>query len=278
MKGKQSSPNVITKDTNRHIEQIARLARRPERDRTGLYFAEGVRALARAVEQGHEVRSVVYVPSMLNHAFARRLVERLPDEGVETHAVAIEVFQRLSRLEEPQWVGVVIRQRWTPLDAVVPERGLCWVALESIRSPGNLGTILRTCEAVGTAGLIALGTGADPFDPSAVRASMGSIFSTTLVRASPGDLSQWATKVGAQLVATSPRADVDFRRFRYQSPLVIVMGGERSGLSAPLLGRCDAAVRIPMVGKTESLNVAIATGVLLYEVLGQRLAAQDAGE
>src|SRR4029453_16108161 len=118
----------------------------------------------------------------------------------------MEVFQRLSRLEEPQWVGVVIRQRWTPLDAVVPERGLCWVALESIRSPGNLGTILRTCEAVGAAGLIALGMGVDPFDPSPVRASMGSIFTTMLVRANASELTLWATRAGAQLVATSPKA------------------------------------------------------------------------
>ncbi|HKG26639.1 MAG TPA: RNA methyltransferase [Thermomicrobiales bacterium] len=277
MKGKKSNPIVNTKDTNRSLELIARLAGRVERERIGLYFAEGVRALARAVEQKHDIRSVMYVPSLLNHAFARRLVERLQGAGVETHAVAIDVFQRISRLEEPQWVGVVVRQRWTPLGAAVPDRGLCWVGLESIRSPGNLGTILRTCEAVGAAGLIALGTGVDPFDPSAVRASMGSIFTTTPVRANASELTLWATSVGAQLVAMSPKADVDFRRFRYRSPLVVLAGGERPGLSVPLFGRCDAAVSIPMVDKTDSLNMAIATGVLLYEVLGQRLAEGKAG-
>jgi TrmH family RNA methyltransferase len=270
MKGKAPGSAVITKNTNRHVELVERLAHRSERDRSGLYFAEGVRALACSVERGHSIQAITYVPQLLNHPLARRLVVRLCGDGVKTHAVSIDVFRRLSRMEEPQWVGVTLRQQWADLDAVVPANGLCWVALEAIRTPGNLGTILRTCDAVGAAGVIALGKGADPYDPSAVRASMGSIFCTTLIRATASDLSAWAGRVGAQLIATSPTAKLDYRQVEYRSPVVLVMGAERSGLSAPLLSRCGSVVRIPMVGTADSLNVAVATGVMLYEVLNQR--------
>jgi TrmH family RNA methyltransferase len=271
MKGKRTPQTVITKRTNRYVELIAGLARREERNRRGLYFAEGVRALGWAVERQLEIHSVVYVPQLLNHALARRQVQRLAADGVETRAVSVELFQRFSRWEEPQWVGVVLRQRWTALWEVAPNQGLCWVALESIRSPGNLGTILRTCDAVGAAGLIALGAGVDPYDPTAVRASMGSILKLTIVRSSPAELSSWAREVDVQLVATSPGADLHYRQVEYRSPAVLLMGAERSGLPVSLQNRCDTVVRIPMVGKTDSLNVAIATGVMLYEVLGQRI-------
>lgn len=261
---------VIAKGTNRQVELIARLGRREERERSGLYFAEGVRALAWAVEGRHEIHSVVFAPQVLTHAFARRLVERLARDGVETHAVPVDVFQRISRWEEPQWVGVVLRQRWASLGSIGPIQGLCWVALESIRSAGNLGTILRTCDAVGAAGIIALGRGVDPYAPAAVRASMGSIFNTTIVQATPGELWSWSRQMRAQVVATSPAAELDYRQVEYRAPTVLLMGAERSGLAASLASRCETVVRIPMVGKADSLNVAIATGVLLYEVLRQR--------
>jgi tRNA G18 (ribose-2'-O)-methylase SpoU len=104
-----------------------------------LYFAEGVRALRWAVERRHEIHSIVYVPQLLNHAFAQRLIQRLAADGIETHAVSVDLFQRFSRWEEPQWVAVVLRQRWNLLCEVAPNQGLYWVALESVRSRGISG-------------------------------------------------------------------------------------------------------------------------------------------
>jgi TrmH family RNA methyltransferase len=150
--------------------------------------------------------------------------------------------------------------------------GLCWVALEAIHSPGNLGTILRTCDAVGAAGVILLGEAADPYDPATVRASMGSLFAQRLVRATPAELLAWKQRHGCRLIGTSPAGTVDYRELIYRPPMVLFMGSERHGLPAVHQTLCDEMVRIPMVGAADSLNLAVATSVMLYEVFGRRQA------
>jgi len=139
------------------------------------------------------------------------------------------------------------------------------VALDGVQYPGNLGTVLRTAEAVGAEGIVLLDRTADPYDPLAVRASLGALFALPLARADFADLVDWARQHGARLVGTSPRAAIDYRAARYARPLVLVLGGERSGLAPARLDACDEVVRIPMSGRGDSLNLAVAAGLLLYE-------------
>ena len=184
------------------------------------------------------------------------------------------MFLRLSRAEEPQWIGAVVRQRWDTLP-VAPSSpaatgGLCWVALDQVHSPGNLGTILRTGDAVGASGLILIGDSVDPYDPACVRATMGAIFAQRLVRATPQEFASWKQGNDFRLVGTSPHAAHDYRAVSYPAQTVLFMGGEKKGLSDEQQRLCDDLVRIPMVGRSDSLNLAVATGVLLYEVFNQR--------
>jgi TrmH family RNA methyltransferase len=163
-----------------------------------------------------------------------------------------------------------VRQRWTPLERIVPADDSCWIMLDTVRSPGNLGTILRTSEAVGGAGLILLGDAVDPYDPAAVRASMGSLLSQRFVRTTVADVLRWKDRQQCVLVGTAPSAATDYQAVDYRAPAVLLLGGERKGLSSELQALCDVVVRIPMLGHTDSLNLSVAASLLLYEVFTQR--------
>ena len=251
------------------FQSVHALASRSERDRTGQFFVEGLRFVAQAAAH-HAIEAVLVVPKTLDHPFGLRLRRQLQSQGVPIWEVTPELFLRLSRAEEPQWIGAVARQRWERLDRTPPSPGLCWVALDNVRSPGNLGTILRTGEAVGASGFLLIGESVDPYDPACVRATMGAIFGQRFVRTTPRELSTWKHTSGCQLVGTSPHAKRDYREVAYPPSTILFMGGERKGLSPEMQGLCNVNVRIPMVGVGDSLNLAVATAVMLYEVFGQR--------
>lgn len=270
---------VVRSRSHPQVQQVRDLQTRAERDRTGLFFVEGIRAVARAIEHSAPIERVVVAPDLLTNSFGQGLVAELGRKGVSRLEVTPEIFQFLSLSEEPQGVGVVARQQWEPLERLPPGQGLCWVALAGVRSAGNLGTIFRTCDAVGAAGVILLDGAIDPYDPAATRASMGSLFTVQLARASLSDLVRWKRWHGCRLIGTSPTGSLDYHAARYPAPVVLFMGPERHGLSRAQQEACDHLVRIPMVGAADSLNLAVATAVLLYEVFNQRRAdpaTQDA--
>ncbi len=188
-----------------------------------------------------------------------------------------EVFQSLAVKDLAQGIGAVVRQRWEPLERVRPADGCSWVALDAVQYPGNLGTILRTSDAVGGAGVILLGHTADPYDPAAVRASTGAIFSQRLVRTSFEQFVAWRHRHNAVIVGTSPAAALDYRAVAYRPPLVLCMGSEGCGLSRDMQALCDVTVKIPMVGRSDSLNLAVATSIMLYEVFQQHRSAVQLG-
>ena len=264
-------PRVKTWDDAR-LQSVRTLGKRAERDRTGTFFAEGLRFVGQAVAQNAYIEAVLVVPKTLEHPFGLRLRRQLEQKRVPVWEVTPDLFLRLSRAEEPQWIGAVVRQRWDTLADVQPSPspGLCWVALDQVHSPGNLGTILRTGDAVGASGLILLGNSVDPYDPACVRATMGAIFAQRLVRATAQEFAAWKRRSGCRLVGTSPHAAHDYRAVSYPAQTVVFMGGEKKGLSEERQRLCDDLVRIPMVGRGDSLNLAVATGVLLYEVFNQR--------
>jgi TrmH family RNA methyltransferase len=217
-----------------------------------------------------KIETVVASPDLLTHPYGRKLLHTLDAQGAPVLEVTPNVFRALSIAEEPQGIGAVLRQRWERMDRVRPDIGLCWLALDTVRSPGNLGTLLRTMDAVGGAGLILLGDTIDPYAPDVIRATMGALFTQRFVRTNETEFARWRARHGVTLIGTSPRAADDYTALRYPERLVLWMGGERQGLSGEQMARCDRVVRIPMVGQSDSLNLAIATSVLLYQVFNQR--------
>ncbi len=260
----------ISSKSNERIKQIRALRHRKDRDRSGLFFIEGIRIVAEAADLGAGIETLVIAPDLLESRFAQELVARLRGHGVPVLDVTDDVFRSISLKEGPQGIGAVVRQQRFRLGDVRAGKGLCWVALEEVADPGNLGTILRTADAVGASGVILVGSTTDPYDPEAVRASMGAIFPQRVVEASLEELATWKREQGCFLVGTSDAAGADYRDIAYPRPVVLFMGSERQGLSDAAVALTDMMVQIPMVGHSDSLNLAVATGVMLYEIFNQR--------
>jgi RNA methyltransferase, TrmH family len=260
---------VITSVSNAQVKQVRALRERRERNRTGLFYAEGLRVVLEALNRGAPVEKVIVAPDLLTSQAGHNAVRLAQSRGVCTLEVSAAVFKTLSQREHPVGLACVAHQRWGQL-ASLPAGTGCWVAIEGAQDPGNLGSILRTADAAGAAGIMLLGEGTDPYHPSAVRASMGAVFACRLVSATPAELFRWAARTGCTLIGASGDGAIDYRAVAYRPPLVLLMGTERAGLSEQVLAACHQVVRIPMVGTSDSLNVAVATGLLLYEAFRHR--------
>src|SRR5579872_1390895 len=175
---------MITSRHNPRIAAIRRLHSRKEREATGLFVAEGLRLVGEAARSGAKIETCLVAPELLVSEFGRDTVVELEKRGVPILEVSAEAFASVSNREGPQGIAVVVHQRWTPLEAVDVGEGSCWVVLDSVQDPGNLGTVVRTGDAAGARGVILLDDAADPFDRTSVRASTGAIFWQALVRTS----------------------------------------------------------------------------------------------
>ncbi len=261
---------IISSIANSRIKYIRSLTHRQEREKSQLFFVEGIRIVAEAIQLHAEIHTLVYAPNLLKSQFGMELVHQQEQQGVACLEVSADVFKSLSVKDGPQGLGAVVHQQWDQLAHLQGDEGLCWIALNAAQDPGNIGTILRTSDAVGCTGLLLLGQCADPYDPGALRASMGAIFSQRLVKASFADFAQWKQERGITVVGTSDKGSVNYRTATYAGPLVLLMGSEREGLSPEQQAVCDTMVHIPMVGRSDSLNLAIATGIVLYEIFYQK--------
>ena len=260
---------MISSTNNEAIKLARSLQHRKSRDATGLLYVEGLRPFVESLDLANDLEIVLVTPSLLNEEM-KRIVHRCQSYGVRTLEVAEPVLRALSSRDKPEGLAAVVRQRWGSLDALQPSRGdSCWIALQSIREPRNIGAILRVSDAVGADGIILLDDSADPYSPLAVRASTGAVFSQGLIRSSFAALKNWLKVHNCPCIGTSPEADTEYTDLTYPRPMVLLMGSERAGLSAEQKSICDALVRIPMAGRVKSLNVAVATGILLYEALNQ---------
>jgi TrmH family RNA methyltransferase len=266
---------TITSSANEHIKALRKLHDRKARQESGLFLIEGLRIVAEAVEAGAPLDTLVVSFELLKSDFGQKLIAEIATRGVPLLEVSADVFKRFSVKEGPQGIAAVVRQQWTSLESIRVQAGTAessgtWVALDSVADPGNLGTIMRTHDAIGGKGVILLDQSTDPYDPSAVRGSMGALFTQALVRASLAEFADWKQQYGTAVVGTSDKAQVDYHAFRYPAALVLLMGSERQGLQPAHLALCDEVVSIPMTGKSDSLNLAVATAVVLYEIYNQR--------
>lgn len=259
---------TLTNPRNPHLRQARQLQQRKVRDETGLFVAEGIRHVGEAAAAGAVIEYLCYAPEMLKSPFGRQLVEAQAASGVRCYALADDVFKSLAAKDNPQGLLAVIRRPSVTLSDLSPGTHPWLVALVNPQDPGNIGTVVRTIDAVGASGLIVLDGGADPTHPNAVRASLGALFWMPVVSAGFDEFAAWAGTNGYRLVGTSEAAHQDYREGPYPRPTILVMGSEREGLTPAQEAACSAMVRVPMSGRVTSLNLAVATGILLYAMRG----------
>ncbi|HVR83189.1 MAG TPA: RNA methyltransferase [Planctomycetota bacterium] len=252
------------------LARIRKLRFRPVRERTGLHYVEGFRNFIQALDAHVPIEAILYSEILAQNPAVQKNVRLQRRAGVPVVRVTPEVFRGASGSLRASGVGAIVRQHWTPLADADPRQGTCWIAVRSLRSPGNVGTILRTAEAAGVGGVVLLGNQVDPFDPAVVRASMGGLFRLRLVRSSLQEFVLWKTQWDCRVWGTSPTAGGLYTEASVEGPLVVLFGDERRGLSPEELGVCTETSRIPIVGRADSLNVGVAAGVILYEVLRRR--------
>jgi TrmH family RNA methyltransferase len=247
--------------------RIRNLRSRDVRIRCGLHFIEGFRNFIQVLDAGIPIDTIVYSEILAQNPAVQKNVRLQKRAGVPVVRVTPEQFRALSGTTRASGIGAIVRQHWTTLADADPRQGTCWIAFSSLRSPGNAGTILRTAEATGVGGVLLIGDHVDPFDPAVVRASMGGVFRLKLVRCTLQDLAPWKERWGCRFWGTSPSADGIYTEAPVESPLVVFFGDERRGLAPEELALCTQTSRIPIVGRADSLNVGVAAGVILYEVV-----------
>ena len=255
---------AITSLSNPTVKAARALHMKKAREETGQFLAEGLKIVTEAVEQGRAPRTLLFAAEAASHALLRRAVAATEAAKGEVIEVSHEILEKISRRENPQTVLAVFDQTITPLAALEPAASRCWVALEAVRDPGNLGTIVRTADAAGCGAVILVGDCCDPFSVEAVRATMGSIFAVPIVRVSAAEFLAWRGRWPGAVVGTLLTAATDFRAAAYAPPSLILMGNEQAGLTPQLAAACDVTVKIPMRGRADSLNLAVATGIMIY--------------
>lgn len=264
-------PELISSPSNPLLKRIRKLRQRKHRVEQRALFAEGIAPVWQAVESGAGVEVVVTAPDLLTSEGARDLVASLPGRGVTVASLTPGAFASIAERDNPSGLGAIVRTpAWTLDDLDVSADALV-VALDEVGNPGNLGTVVRTADAAGAAAVAITGAAADPWHPGAVKASMGTVFSTPVVMAGLDDLISWARAQDLGVVATSARGDVDQWAATYPERCLLLFGSEATGLSAEALEAADEVVTIPQKGAASSLNLAVAAGIVIYEAAKARL-------
>ncbi len=266
-RGAAPTSRVITSLTNDRVKLIRSLDMRKARRETGLFVAEGASVLMTARENGWRPRILVHGAEARDSRAHRDLIDWALREGSEGLEVSRAVLEKLAAKENPQNLMGVFEQRWAALPEISTlDKSALWVALDEIRDPGNLGTIMRTVDAVGAAGVILVGNCCDAYQREAVRATMGSLFAVPLVKVERPAFVEWARAWPGDRIGTHLDAAADFRDGNYNDPTLLVMGREGPGMSDEVAAVCNRLVKIPMAGRLDSLNLAVATALMLYEV------------
>lgn len=268
----RDAASVITSMRNPLVKRVRGLSRREAREAEGVIVVEGLRAIIEAVRVGVRVETMLYAPERLRSAVAQAALDDAREQGAQLIDASPEVLDALSEREASQGI-IAILQRPHATIAAIPDTGTPLViALFEPQDPGNVGTIARTADGAGAAALVTFGArGVDPFDPKAIRSSMGAIFALPVVAlgATVPALAALRSR-GLRLVGTSDKGADDLWHVPLVGPVALLMGNERAGLDAAALAACDAVARIPLAGHADSLNVAAAAAIFLFEAVRQR--------
>lgn len=261
------TPTTISSLHNPLVKRLRRLSQHKYRVAEGVCWVEGLRSVLTALEQGARVEQLIYCDELLTSAVARAALDAAPYPRI---AVSAAVFRALSERDDPVGLGAVVHTPQRGLDALPARHDGLYVALDAVADPGNLGTIARTLDSAGAHGLILAGEGTDPYHPTAIKASLGAVFALPVVQAPDvATVLAWATAHKVTTVATSAKAALSYWEASYASPCLLLMGSEREGLPADVQAATDVCVTIPMWGVSSSLNLAVATALVLYEIRRQ---------
>jgi TrmH family RNA methyltransferase len=262
------SGRAVTSLSNPTVKAVRALHLRKERDETGLFVAEGLKIVTEAVELGRAPRILMYGKDAENHPLLRAAIQVTEKARGEVIEVTHDILAKVSRRDNPQAVVGIFPQAFTPLAQLDPDAAPCFVALHRVRDPGNLGTIVRTADAAGCGAVILVGECCDPYSVEAVRATMGSIFAVPIVKATEAEFAGWRAGWPGSVIGTLLTAEVDHRQAAYVKPSIVLMGNEQQGLTPDMAALCDVNVKIPMRGRADSLNLSVATGVMIYAATG----------
>lgn len=262
--------DLITSASNPLVRRVRALGQRRTRAEQRAAVVEGVQPVRQAAEAGVGIERLLVAPDLLNNPSTVAFVAEAERSGTPVARFSAELFGRLSGRDGPSGLAAIVTvPESTPeqLFGSLPSGACAIVAVDRLANPGNLGTIVRTADATGTAAVVLLGATADPWDPVAIKASMGAVFHIPIVRlADLSELVTWGDRAGLTLVTTAGRAAESLWGVRLPDRVAVVLGSERDGLSDDDLASAPLAINIPMAGHAESLNVAVAAGILLHEV------------
>jgi RNA methyltransferase, TrmH family len=260
----------ITGFSNPAVKAARALREKKHRKREERFLAEGLRLLTEAREAGIVPEALWLGQNRDPHPLVDALEGAVTQSGGVIYETTTDILSKISGKDNPQTVLGVFADLPTGLDRLDRSASGIWLVAQSLRDPGNLGTMLRTCDAVGAGGLILIDQCVDPFSVEAVRASMGAVFTVPVATAGWDEFLQWLRTGPGQLVGTSLNTSFDYRGAAYASPCFLLIGNEAQGLPADYEAACDLLVKIPMLGKADSLNAAVAAAVMAYEVLAQQ--------
>ncbi|THD36644.1 MAG: RNA methyltransferase [Sphingomonas sp.] len=262
-------PREITAFSNTLVKRVRSLRDKKHRRAEGLFLAEGLRILTEAREAGRLPEYLFFTAEGAPHPLAAELIAAVEGDGGEAIQTSHDILSKLSGKDNAQAVVGVFPEFTTPLGELDRTASPIWLVAERLRDPGNLGTILRTGDAVGAGGLILIDDCVDPFSVEAVRASMGALFTVPIAQARWDEFVPWLRSGPGQLVGLSLQTDSHYRDAAYQAPTFLLTGNEAQGLPDAYEAECDLLVKMPMLGKADSLNAAVATAVMAYEVLAR---------
>ena len=257
----------VTSLANPLVKDIKALAQKKFRDQQNAFIAEGLKLVIDALDLGWTIKTMIFAKSALGNAAVEKVAARTVASGGDVLEVSEKVLTAITRRDNPQAVVGVFGQRFVPLKDVRPKGNDVWVALDRVRDPGNLGTVIRTIDAVGAKGIILVGETTDPFSLETVRATMGSIFAVPVAKTNPDAFLAWRKDFAGTVAGTHLKGAVDYRSVDFGNrPVLLMMGNEQQGLPDNLADACDKLLRIPQAGRADSLNLAVATGVMLFEI------------
>jgi len=259
-------PRQVTAFSNTTVKRLRSLRDKKARRSEGLFLAEGLRIIAEARDSGRLPEIVMFSAEGARHPLASEIIAATEAAGGEALETTADILSKTSGKDNPQMLVAAYRQRETGLAEIDRSSAPLWFVAQALRDPGNIGTILRTGDAVGAGGLILIDDSADPFSVEAVRASMGAIFTQAVVQARWDDFLAWLRTGPGQLVGTSLKASHDYLDAAYSAPCFLLIGNEQQGLPADYESACDLLVKIPMAGRADSLNAAIAAAVMAFQV------------
>jgi TrmH family RNA methyltransferase len=257
---------LITSAANPIARRMRALGLRKQRRAEGACVVEGIRPVWQALEHGAELEMLIVAPDLLSSDPARGMVEQARQSGVQVALFAAALFERLAERDHPSGLAAIVRTPRRTLDGMFVHRDGIFLAVDGAGNPGNLGTILRTMDAVGGRGVILVGHATDPYHPTAVKASMGTVFAVPMAEAAGiGEVLTWCAAHDVRAIATSGDTGQPHWSISFSPPCLLLFGSEGAGLPEATRQACSATARIPMVGSAGSLNLAVAAGVILYE-------------